>query len=360
MNILDDLEQIKKSDKSKMADFIAEFPQKCMEAYKKAQEIILPKDYQDISVGSEPASGWENIIICGMGGSAISGELIKNLLAGQLKKPVIVNRNWFLPDLTTKNSLVILISYSGETKEVLSCARMAMEKKNKIFIIAQAGRLKKLGEENDLPMFNFSYPVPSRAGLAYLLMPLLVVFEKLGLINSKCLEINSSLNDLQNFNLNLHPQIPTEENSAKYLAYSIFDHLPIIIAPPELSGVAHRWKTQMAENGKSFCFSEVKPEILHNFIESRFPWRLNDEFFFLVFDDIKKIALSEKSSETFENMLEQKNCWKKLPVFGQNILTKIFSLVLLGDWVSFYLAVLYQVDPTPVKQIEKIKKCLND
>jgi len=351
MNILDDLKQIKKLDKSKMADIIAEFPEKCLKAYEEAQKIVLPRDYQNI----------ENIVICGMGGSGISGELVKNLLAKQLKKPVIINRDWELPGLAGKNSLIILVSYSGETRETLSCAKTAINRKAKIFIISQGGKLKKLGKEKNLPLFDFHYPVPPRAALAYFLMPILTVLEKLGLIDLKNLKINFSLKELRKFNQLFLPQTRVGKNIAKYLAYLIFDRLPVIIAPTELSGVARRWKTQMAENGKVFSFFEIEPEIFHNSVESQFPCRLKDEFVFLIFETFKKENKRQKILKEFEKMLEQKGiCWEKIPGFGNDFLTQMLSLVLLGDWTSFYLAMLYQVDPTPVKQIEKIKKRLND
>lgn len=344
--ILDNLSKIKKLDKSNMAGFIAEFPQKCQQAYKEAQKISLSKEYKNV----------KNVIICALGGSAISGELSKGL-SDQLKKPIIINRSENLPNSTDKDSLVVLISYSGNTQEVLLCGQEAKQRKSKIFIITQGGKLKIFGKQNNFPMFNFTYPAPPRAGLAYLLMPLLVIFEKIGLIKKNSLKINKKL---QNFCQNLNPQTLTEKNLAKYLAYAMFDRLPIIIAPPELVSVAYRWKTQMAENAKSFLFFEAKPEIFHNFIESVFPKRLNDEFIFLIFNDIKKNYLNKKSSKILENFLKEKFCWEKVPFFGQDALTQTFSLILLGDWISFYLALLNEVDPSPVRQIKKFKKHLNE
>lgn len=347
MNILDDLKQIKKLDKSKMAGIIAEFPEKCLKAYKEAKKITLPKDYQNI----------ENIVICGMGGSCIGGELVKNLLAEQLKKPVIINRDWNLPGFIDENSLIILVSYSGETQETLCCAETAISRKAKIFIIAQGGKLKKLGKEKNLPLFDFHYPVPARSALAYLLMPILAVLGKIGLIDLKNLKIASSLKELEKFNKLFLPQVCVEKNIAKYLAYSIFDRLPVIIAPTEFSGVARRWKTQMAENGKMFSFFEIEPEIFHNSVESQFPCRLKDDFVFLILETSKKAIKRQKRLKDFEKLLEEKNvCWEKIPSFGNNFLTQTLSLVLLGDWTSFYSAMLGQIDPTPVEQIKKLRR----
>ncbi len=349
MSFLDNIKQIQKLDKSNMSDFIADLPEKCSKAYTLAQKIILPQDYQDINI--------ENVVICGMGGSGIGGELVKNIIADQLKKPIIIIRDWNPPKMINKNSLVFLVSYSGNTKETLSCAEIALRAKAKIFVITQGGELKRFAQKNKLPIFNFQYKTPPRASLGYLLMPILIVLEKSKLINLKKLQIPHNLKILKEFNQLFYPQTSTEKNIAKHLAYFVFDHLPIVIAPTNLSGVARRWKTQFAENGKNFSFFETEPAIFHNFIESRFPQRLKDDFAFLILENLKKQTKSKKSLKEFEKLLEEQCiCWEKIPQFGKNIFTQILSLVLLGDWISFYLAMLNQVDPTPVQQIEAIKR----
>ena len=349
MNFLDDLKQIQKLDKSNMSIFIADLPEKCSKAYNLAQKISLPQDYQDKNI--------ENIVICGMGGSGIGGELVKNIITNQLNKPIIVIQDWEPPKMINKNSLIFLISYSGNTLETLSCAEIALKAKAKIFIITQGGELKKFAQKNKLPIFSFQYKAPPRASLSYLLMPILVVLEKSKIVNLKKLQIHHNLKVLKQFNQLFFIQTPTEKNLAKHLAYFIFDHLPVIIASTNFSGVAKRWKTQFAENGKNFSFFETEPAIFHNFVESRFPRRLKDDFAFLILENFQKQIKSKKSLQEFEKLLEEQSiCWEKIPQFGKNIFTQAFSLVLLGDWISFYLAILNQVDPTPVQQIEEIKK----
>ena len=349
MSFLDNIKQIQKLDKSNMANFIADLPKKCLESYNLAQKIILPQDYQDTNI--------ENIVICGMGGSGIGGELVKNIITDQLKKPLIIVRDWRPPKTINKNSLVLLVSYSGNTKEILSCAEIVLQSKAKIFIITQGGELKKFAQKNKLPIFNFEYKAPPRASLSYLLMPILVVLEKSKFINLKDLQIHHNLKLLKEFNQLFYPQTPNEKNIAKHLAYFVFDHVPIIIAPTNLSGVARRWKTQFAENGQNFSFFETEPEIFHNFVESRFPQRLKDDFVFLILENLQKQIKSKKSLIEFEKLLE-KECirWEKIPQFGEDIFAQIISLVLLGDWISFYLAILNKVDPTPIRQIETIKR----
>ncbi len=349
MTTLDDIKQIKKLDKSGLANFIADLPEQCLKAEQQSQKIILSKNYQNT----------EKIVICGMGGSAIGGELIKDLTADQLKIPVIVNRDWNLPALVDQNTLVILVSYSGQTQETLSCAKKAIKKKAKIFIITGGGELAKLAKKEKISVLKFNYQAPPRASLGYLFIPILVILEKLKFISLKSWSIKSSLGQLKKFSQAFDLEVPTEKNIAKYLAYFVFDHLPIIIAPTKMTGVARRWKTQMAENSKNFAFFEISPEILHNSIESQFPWRLKDELVFLILEESKGKRESRKALKTFQKLLDKQNIrWESVPTFGTNLFIQTLSSVIMGDWLSFYLSMLNQTDPTPVNNINWLKKRL--
>ncbi|MDD3102079.1 MAG: SIS domain-containing protein, partial [Patescibacteria group bacterium] len=243
MTILDDLKQIRKIDKLKMADFISELPEQCLAAYEQALKISLPKDCHEV----------KNIIICGMGGSAIGGELAKDLVQNKITVPIIINRDFNLPILVDEKSLVILVSYSGNTQETINCFKQSLKTKAKKFVITGGGELEKMAKKENCPIFKFKYSAPPRASLAYLFIPILVIFEKMGLVNLKSWQITESLKELQKINKNFKPETLTEKNKAKFLAYSVFDRLPIIIAPSHFSSLANRLKNQLAENGKNFA-----------------------------------------------------------------------------------------------------------
>ncbi len=350
MTTLDDLKQIKKLDKASMVSFISDLPDQILKAYQGAQKIKMPENYKNI----------KNIVICGMGGSAIGGDLIKIMTENQLTIPLIVNRSWELPSIVNKDSLVFLVSFSGQTKEILNCAKTAIKKRAKISIITGGGELQKIAQKYKLPIFKFQYSGPPRAGLGYLSIPILVILEKLNLINLNNWQISSSVTKLENFNQIFYPKATSEKNIAKYLAYFIFDHLPIIIAPENLGGLARRFKTQMAENSKNFCFFETFPEIFHNSIESQFPWRLKDEIVFLIFENFNEKSNTNQALRSFQKLLDQEKIdWEGIPSFGDNLFIQIFSLVLLGDWISFYLSILNKIDPTPVTKIQWLKKQMN-
>lgn len=353
MTTLDDLKQIEKLDKSDMSNFIIDLPVQIGKAHELSKKI-KPPAWKNIS----------NIVICGMGGSAIGGDVVKSMIEEQLSIPLIINRSWNLPHAVNKNSLVFLVSFSGNTQETLSCAKQAIRAKAKIIAITSGGSLEKTARSSNLLLFKFNYQGPPRAALGYLFMPILITLKKLNLISLSSWKIVSSINKLVEINKIFYPETSIEKNIAKHLAYFIFDHLPIIISPENLAGIARRFKTQMAENAKTFCFFETIPEIFHNSIESQLPWRMKDELVFLILNSISPLSLQSQSSEkksitAFEKLLDKQNIrWEKIPYFSNNKFEHIVSLILLGDWISFYLSILNKIDPTPVKKIEWIKKQL--
>lgn len=349
MTTLDDIKSIKELDKGKMADFIADLPKQCLKTYQQSQKINIQYSLFDI----------QHLVVCGMGGSAIGGDLIKTIINEQLSIPFSVIRDYQLPNYVNENSLVILISYSGETTETLSCAKKAIKRKSPIIVIASDGELEKIAKENKWPIFKIDYQSQPRAALAWLTMPILVILEKLNLLNLKNFNLEENLKLLEQFGQNFRPNIPTEKNIAKYLAYFCFDHLPIIFASEKFTAAARRWKTQFNENSKNFAVWENLPESLHNTIEGDKPWRLKDEFVFLFFDSSLDEPLFHQSAKIWQKLLNQENIrWEAIPSFGDNLFLANFAYVLLGDWVSFYLAMLNQVDPTPVEKIKWLKEQL--
>ncbi|MDA2922152.1 bifunctional phosphoglucose/phosphomannose isomerase [Patescibacteria group bacterium AH-259-L07] len=350
MSTLDNIQQIKALDRSNMADFIADLPDQILKAYKQSQKIKLPKNFKNIS----------NIVACGMGGSAIGGDIVKALIDNQLSLPFIINRSYQLPQTVNKNSLVFLVSFSGNTQETLSCAKVALKKKAHVFVITNGGKLLVLAQEKNLPLFTFTYKGPPRAALGYLFIPMLITLKKLGLVKIDAFNITESIEKLKSFNQLSYPETTSEKNIAKYLAYFTFDHLPIIIAPQNLDGIARRFKTQMAENAKTFSFFETAPEIFHNSIESQFPWRLKDDIVFLTLESTKNETEFKQSITAFKKLLDKENIhWEAIPSFGDNIFLNVLSFILVGDWISFYLSILNEIDPTPVERIQWLKNQIN-
>lgn len=343
MNSLDDLKQIKTLDRENMAGFIADLPKQCLRAYQTTKKLSLPPDFQNI----------KNTVICGMGGSAIGGDLAGTIVQQRLKVPISIVRDYQLPNYVNEHSLVIVISYSGLTQETLNCAQEAETKRAKIIAVTTGHNLGKLAQENNWPLIKIEYHTEPRAALAWLLMPVLVILENLKLVDLEEMHPEESLELLENFNKKFLPNVATEKNIAKYLAYFCFDHLPVIIASEKFSAAARRWKTQFQENSENFAIYEAIPEAFHNFIEGDLPWRLKDEFIFMFFDSSLDLANLKHATKSFQKILDQENIrWESVPSLDGNLFLANLSYVLMGDWVSFYLAMLNQINPSPTEKIK--------
>lgn len=342
--ILDDFKKIAEVDKEKMADKLEEMPQQYRKAWEKAIKIKLPENYQDIN----------QIVICGMGGSAIGGDLVKDFS----KIPVFVSRDYNLPDFVGPKTLIILISYSGETEEVLNCLKGMKSKK--IFIITSGGELEKKAKDLKLPFYKIVYSSIPRLSLPHLFIPLIKILEKIKVLKKE-IKIENSLNLIIQLTQNFKIEVKIEKNFAKTLACKIYDHIPFVISSGKLEGVARRWKTQFNENAKNFSFFEILPEIKHNTIEGiNFPDRGRDELFFLLLENNFDNEQNKKSFKILKDLLEKEGLrFETVFSQGQDLLSQKISLICLGDWVSFYLAILNQIDPSTTGNIRWFKEKLS-
>jgi len=345
MTTLDKPELIKALDKSNLAGFISELPVQISSSLKKIEKISLPPSWKQV----------KNICLCGMGGSALANHLITNLPLRDKRIPMKVVRDYSIPAWVNKESLVILTSHSGQTQETISAFKCAAEQEAKIFIIAERRELEKLGAKEAAIVFDYDTQAPPRASLGYQFGAVFGLLNKLKIINY---EIHPALGLLKRLNKELVPEVETENNLAKNLSYCCFDRLPIIVASGILKSVAWRWKTQFNENAKKFTFVEFLPEAMHNAIQGfEFPARFADDLIYLIlqnsFDPPELVSQFNK----FKNILDEKKIrYEIIESAGESIFSQKLSLLLLGDWVSFYLAMLNNTDPTPVEVIEKVKK----
>jgi len=299
----------------------------------------------------------QNVVLCGLGGSAIGGDLLKSYLSGELTVPFLVNRHYVLPKFVGKDSLVIISSYSGNTEETATAFGEALKRGAKILCISSGGSVEKLARKKKIPLITIPGGLPPRAALGYSFFPLLIALTKLGLIRNKSREMAETLALLREKSEEYgNPDAPA--NKALQIAGQLKGRLGVVYSSTErFDAVATRWRGQMAENGKSLMFGHVLPEMNHNELVG---WKsLTDQMremqVILLRDkddhprvkvrmDITKGILAGHTSHITE-------VWSE----GTSLLARMFSLVYLGDWVSFYLAILHGVDPTPVKVIDLLK-----
>jgi len=349
---LDDLSAVRRIDPSNFAGLIESFPLQLEQGLKIASACSLPK---------WKASDFSNIVVAGLGGSAIAAEIVKSYLNYELTIPFSVIRHYQLPEFVNQKTLFIASSYSGNTEETLSAYREARKCKAKMMGMASGGQLIALCKKDKLPHLIIPSGLPPRAALGYSLVSLLVLLGRLGLIKSKTKEIERATTFLNEFKTKFIPTVEKSENQAKILAEKLYGKIPVIYAGEDyFYAVALRWKQQICENAKVLAFCNVFPEFNHNELVG---WEkiepLKDRLAVLILKDKTDHQRVKARMEIVKDIIQQKG----VPVIevessGKSLLERMLSLIHLGDWVSYYLAILNEVDPTPVEVIDYLKKNL--
>ncbi len=349
---LDDPQVYKQYDPEGMLTHLHKMPKLCQQAWRMAMRFDLPQDYPKVS----------KVVILGMGGSAIGGDLVSNLVASEAKLPILVHRDYNLPAFIDSKTLIIASSYSGMTEETLSSFKQALETNSKKLVITTGGKLKIMAEERNVPVFSFDYKAQPRAALPFSFLPILGFLQKLGFINDKSADVTKTVEALERLSQRINEGVSLSQNPAKQLANRLYGHLPIIYGADILSEVAHRWKTQLNENSKAWACYEVFPELNHNAVVGyQFPPELASKIVVVL---LQSAYLSKRIQLRYQvtcQLLEQaKVSYQIVDGDGTSPLSQIMSLVLLGDYTSYYLAILYKIDPSPIKAIDYLKEHLTD
>ncbi len=318
-------------DKEDMLAVLESFPSQCRNALSLAAGITVPKTIT-------------NVVVTGMGGSAIGGDLLRSYLMDS-DLPIIVNRGYQIPKFVDSNTLVFAVSYSGNTEETLSAVAEAKKKKAHIIGITSGGKLAKQVKS----IIKVPVGFQPRAGIGYLFFPMLGV-----LYNSRLADVkNKDLNEM--FNLLTDKDYYREE--ARRLASLIKNRKPIVYSSELFYPVAYRFKTQINENAKYPAFINVFPEMNHNEINA---FRFMERSKFMVFmirDQYDHPRIKKRMNICTEIMNERVDV-EDIFTKGQSLLARMFSTIHLLDFLSYEFAIANRVDPSPVEVIELLKKQL--
>ena len=329
---------------------IHDFPRLSEQAWQMALLYNLPKDYSQVN----------KVIILGMGGSAIGGDLVRSLVENETPTQIIVCRDYDLPKYVDEKTLIIASSYSGMTEETLSAFEQAFDTKAKKLAVTAGGKLKSLCDTMGVPVFSYDYKAQPRAALPFSFFILLGMLQKLNLIPNKSRDFEETCAKLNALAERIDENVPTSQNPAKLLAKNLYGRLALIYGAGITAEVAHRWKTQLNENSKTLAFYEVFSELNHNAVVGySLPEELTHQTMVILLDsNLLQERISLRYSIT-QQLLEQAGIYYQvLNGEGASAMSQMLSLVLFGDYVSLYLAMLNQVDPTPVKAIDFLKNKL--
>ncbi len=297
------------------------------------------------------------IVVAGMGGSALAALLVKSWLKSALAVPFEVVRTYDVPEYVNENTLVIASSYSGNTEETLSGLEEAREKKAQLAIIASGGKLKTLAEQNGIAMVTIPVHVQPRMAAIYNLRALVKLFVHFGLVSKeKFDEIASTAEWLHAETRQWESSVTVDKNYAKQLALLAVGKTPVIYAGSLMSPIGYKWKISWNENAKNVAFCNELPEFNHNeFIG----WTSHPvEKPFVIFDLVSNLEHPRilKRFEVTDRLLSGMRP-KSHPITlkGETAIQQMLWASILADFTSIYVAILNGVDPTPVALVEKLK-----
>lgn len=335
-------------DKSNFKSMLINFDKQIQES----SEIV-----KNSSLNFEP-SKITNILYLGMGGSAIAGNLLYDTLFDHLKVPLDVVRGYLAPAYCNEHTLVIVSSYSGNTEETLSAAEKARAGKAQFLAITSGGKLKEMAEANQWSLILIPEGFPPRQALGYIYFTLYHALGTAGLFTDYKRNLTPLVHFIQKLTVRCDQQQSDCNILSRELAKTLHGKISLIYSSaPYLQTVARRWQNQFHENSKSMAFANVLPEMNHNEI-------VGFEQDSTAFSHFVAIFLRDKDAHPrIEKRIEltqiiiKKHGIEIVDIYteGHTILEKVFSLILKGDWVSYYLALSHQKDPVKIKNIDFLK-----
>jgi len=292
-----------------------------------------------------------NIVVTGLGGSGIGGNLVSELVAQQLKVPMLVNKDYHLPAFINKYTLVIVSSYSGNTEETLSAMQIAFSKDAKVVCVSSGGETISFAKKNNLDYIIVPSGNPPRSCLGYSAIQQLFILNKLKLIKKTFQkELKASIKLLTR-------KQKAMKVEAEKVAKKLQNRIPIIYTVADFESVAVRFRQQINENSKMLCWHHVVPEMNHNELVG---WRKESNDWAVVYlrnetdfeRNQKRIEINKEVIKNYtQNIIE---IWSK----GKSKTERVFYLIHLTDWVSLFLSEMNEVDIMDIKVIDHLKNTL--
>ncbi|MBI4611349.1 MAG: bifunctional phosphoglucose/phosphomannose isomerase [Candidatus Rokubacteria bacterium] len=329
------------ADASRVGRILADFPSQCRQA-----ATLTPSP----PLGRRP---FRHVMVAGMGGSAIAGDLVAALATDRLPVPVTVWRGYGVPSFVGQESLIVAISYSGNTEETISALDAAHRRGAACAVLTSGGTLADLGRRYGLSLVSLPGGLMPRLALGYLLFPLLAIFESVGLPPAPEAERAEALAVLDAMGRELAVEA---DNEAMQLAARLLGRIPVIYGSALTGAAAYRWKSEVEEHAKLLAFHGTLPEADHNEIEG---WRDSGAagFHAVFLRDRREDEVEATRVRVTQELIRARaggitDVWPR----GEGKLARLLSLVYLGDWVSYHLALLRGVDPWSVPALDEVKR----
>lgn len=348
---LDDIDQMRALDARGMLDDIDNLSQQLLDGWKLGMQTDLP-------FGGETV---QQVVIAGMGGSAIGADLLAGYAAPFCSVPLVVHRGYDLPTWASgDHTLVILSSKSGNTEETLSALRVAQQRGCRMLAVTTGGALAGKARALSAPLFQFTFTGQPRAAVGYSFSILLAILARLGLIPDPLAELDETAALLRQLQPGLSAGAPVFRNPAKRMAGQLMGRWVVIFASDALEPVARRWKGQINELAKAWAQFEPVPEADHNTLAGLInPDNLQSHM----------MALFLRSASTHARNLLRLDLTREACMVsglttdfydapGSSHMAQMWSALQFGDYMAYYLAIAYGVDPTEVDILEQFKQAL--
>jgi glucose/mannose-6-phosphate isomerase len=341
--ILDDVAAFERTDPHDARGVLAQFPAQC-----RAGRCL---QVQPALAIPEPSL----VVVAGMGGSAASGDLLA-ACADELPVPVLVHRGYGLPTAARRGALVIISSYSGETAEALSAAEAAVTIGGPTVVVTAGGALGRLASAHRLARVTLPSGLMPRMALGYLFFPTLAILRGAGLTAASPADVDEALDVIEAVAKDVAPERPSALNEAKQLAIAVGDRLPVVYGGPTSGPCAYRWKTDFEENAKVFAAAGVLPEVNHNEIEAWQHPEAGGLHLVMLRTPGERPEIERRFALLREVIGPRAGGMSEVWARGRGRLARLLSLALLGQWVSYYLAVLRGTDPWTTPRLDEFKR----
>ena len=351
-NILDNLTKIKKLDSQNMLGSLQYLGKQVEQIWQEAQALKVPANYKQIN----------NIVVLGMGGSALGVDIFKVLYKKELKVPVTVVRDYDIPKFVDNKTLIIASSYSGTTEEVLNSVKQAKKKCAKIITISSGSKLASWAKRNKLPSLVFGTENnPSnqpRMGLGYSIVGQLILLSRIGLLKLTNKQVKEIIKVLALYDSKFGVLTPSKENQAKLLAKANIGKSVWYVASEHLLGNIHAAANQMNENAKRFAGYFCLPELNHHLLEGIvFPKTNKSNLLFVLLESKLYHQRNQKRYKITKKVLDKNSihhfsysCQEK------NELLQVCEILVFTSYVSYYTALLKGIDPSPIPSVDFFKK----
>lgn len=343
---MDSKEAVRALDQKNMLSAIEEMPKHLSDGLRRGRMSGLPRFTP------------KEIVVCGMGGSGIGGDLLKEWMSVSAEVPCHVCRSYAVPAHVGRDSLVIISSYSGNTEESLSMFDDARKKKAKLVAVSSGGQLAKMSESSEIPFARIPTGLMPRASLGYVFGAMMGVLERSGVVQPDK-QVEEAVRVMGKTIAYCKQSVSTNDNPAKMIAHELFNCVPVFIGYDLSRPVAKRWSNQMNENGKVLAFSAELPELDHNEIVGWARDPRSRGFAAVFLDHDRRAGPMRRRVMATKDMIGKASGVYSIDAIGLSPLAKMFSLILMGDYASAYMGFLRQVDPSSNEPIDELKAVLS-